>query len=277
MKKIIIVQVVVLTLCGISLTSCSEKKDMPVNPQPGEKRYVMAEMTESSDEAIIKHYFTYDKEGRLTQVRLQQSFSDEQQNTDDILKFIYDGNLITQMSTIQEKDFLFHLNADGLLEDYEYYNYPTDDNLHFLYTYDDAHRMMEVNEYGMIMRTLTWEGDEVVKIVESLNGEVTETITIEPSEVETPGFYPRDLTGSVKSFYTLMGFYGKMPKHLPATWSSTSKAEIGTIQVFSNYTYTVTNGLLVECVEEKETDIDLNFFVQKTNETIKYTYTWKEL
>ena len=278
MRKIqLLTHAAVVTLCSLLLTSCNVKQDNPVPPQPGEKRYVLAELTESSDDATIKYDYSYDKDGRLTKSRIQQFFPDEQQNKDDIVEFIYEGNMITQMSTIQKEEYLMHLNADGLLEDYEFYNVPTDGYVHYLYTYDDAHRLLDVNEYGTNSRTLTWDGDDVVKITDCVNGEVAQTITIEPSEVETPGFYPWDLTGNFKPFYTLMGLYGKAPKHLPATWTSMAKAEIGSVQYRHSYTYTVTDGLLVECIEEKESEYNLGIIVQKTNETIKYTYVWKLL
>ena len=106
-----------------------------MTPQPSEKRYVLAEMTESSDDRTIKYDFSYDKDGRLTQARFQQFYPDEQRNTDDIVEFIYDGNTITQESTIMNENFLLHLNADGLLEDYEFHNVPADIDIHYLYTY----------------------------------------------------------------------------------------------------------------------------------------------
>lgn len=255
MRKIqLLTHAAVVTLCSLSLTSCSEKQDNPVTPQPSEKRYVLAEMTESSDDRTIKYDFSYDKDGRLTQARLQQFYPDEQRNTDDTVEFIYDGNLITQKSTILNENFLLHLNADGLLEDYEFHNVPADSDIHYLYTYDDARRLLDVNQYGGLnTRTLTWEGDEVSTIMDYVNGKVAQTITIEPSEVETPGFYPWDLTGDFNPYYTLMGLYGKAPKHLPATWSAASSAEeLGSIQYYRTYTYTVTDGLLTECVEERD-------------------------
>ena len=54
MRKIeLLTYAAVLALCCISLNSCGDKNDNPVSPQPTEKRYVLAEMTESSDEANI--------------------------------------------------------------------------------------------------------------------------------------------------------------------------------------------------------------------------------
>ena len=54
MRKIeLLTYAAVLALCCISLSSCGDKNDNPVSPQPTEKRYVLAEMTESSDEANI--------------------------------------------------------------------------------------------------------------------------------------------------------------------------------------------------------------------------------
>lgn len=95
MRKIqLLTHAAVVTLCSLLLTSCSVKQDNPVNPQPGEKRYVLAELTESSDEKTIIYDFSYDKDGRLTQSRIQQFFPDEQQNKDDIVEFIYEGNMI---------------------------------------------------------------------------------------------------------------------------------------------------------------------------------------
>ena len=278
MRKIqLLTHAAVLALCCISIASCGEKYDNPVSPQPAEKRYVLAEMTESSDEGTIIYDFSYDKEGRLTKAIMQQFSSEGQKITEDISEFSYDGHLITEWSSIINNDYLYHLNDDGLLVDYEFYNYGVEKYLHNLFTYDDAHRLIEVKDVNSIPRTIVWEGDDVVKITKATTGGGMETITIEPSEVETTGFNLWDLTGSTSPYYNIIGLYGKMPKHLPAKYMLVSESIIGSAQVSQSYTYTIANGLPVGCVEEKESILDFGIVVQTQKETKRHTFVWKEI
>ena len=53
--------------------------------------------------------------------------------------------------------------------------------------------------------------------------------------------------------------------------------QMSTIQKEEYLMHLNADGLLVECIEEKESEYNLGIIVQKTNETIKYTYVWKLL
>mgnify|MGYP007012571731 CR=1 FL=1 len=53
--------------------------------------------------------------------------------------------------------------------------------------------------------------------------------------------------------------------------------QMSTIQKEEYLMHLNADGLLVEYIEEKESEYNLGIIVQKTNETIKYTYVWKLL
>jgi hypothetical protein len=270
----------VLMTCGLAsltMTSCNNS-DNPVTVLDNGKRYVLAEVTESYDDGTLKQFFySYDKEGRMTSEHRLQSFTDGQSSSDDVTNYSYDDGVITEQTVGAKKDTKLHLNADGLLVDWEYYNFSVDEYLHTTYEYDDAQRLTVVHEVGMDSEILTWDGDDLVKITDSKGGEVVYTVTIEPSAVASPGFFLLDMLGSIKQTYLTMGLYGKLPKHLPATMTLASNTALGSSLTKHSFTYTVTDGLLTECIDQEDVDIDFGIFQQKKSFAVKYVFVWKEL
>lgn len=277
-KKIFNVMNAALVACAMTLTTCVEFNDNPVNPDDNGKRFVLTEITWSySDGAFKQYFYSYDEEGRLTQERMIQEFTDGQQSSDDTTIYSYEDGLITEQRVGEEYPHMLHLNADGLLIDYEYYNYPASQYLHTTYEYDDARHLTTIHNGETSMMTLTWEGDDIVAITAYNDGQVTSTVDVEPSEVTTSGFYQFMRMGSIQQLYFMMGLFGSMPKHMPATIIQTAESVYGSMLTTESYSYTVADGLLTEFTCVTESDIKMGPISQKKTFSVTNELIWKEL
>jgi hypothetical protein len=72
-----------------------------------------SEIIETNDDGIISHssYF-YDSQNRLNRIHLVKENTNGMQNTDDIIEYSYDGNVITEKNTIVASNTMYHLNAE---------------------------------------------------------------------------------------------------------------------------------------------------------------------
>lgn len=264
---------VVLAASSLVFTSCSDNVDNPVNPQDGDKRYVLSEMTHSFDVGVFWHFFfSYDDAGRLI---LEESY---QTNTDFPIDrhvdYTYGNNVILEDNYSLERIHTLHLNAAGLLVDYEYYADGIDEPRHYIYQYDDSNRLVSVIAPGDKVFTLTWEDGEIVSIVD--NGGTT--ITIVPSSLlVTNGFCMLDNVSGIDLTRVLLGVHGTLPRHQPATVASFSQTESSTISVERNYSYTVTDGLLTNIAEQKTYKCHTPSIDIEQDDNIDYVLVWKEL
>lgn len=266
---------VVLVASALFFVSCSDDDDESTN----KKRKVLSEQIEIFEDGSTSNtYYTYDKEGRLIKEQIIQN-STKWGQTNSVHEYSYEGNKIVVKSLGEEMPNTIHLNANGLLEDYESFNYKDDMYYHDTYKYDDAKRLQIVNIGTNDEERVTWEGDDIVKVTEMYEGMPRSITTIVPSTTAyvPNGFYILNGLSSMKRAHCIMGLYGRMPKHLPATITIESNEETSSIRVIESFSYTVTDGLPTACIEQREMEMKVASITQKSSSTTRYTFVWKEI
>ena len=270
---------VALAASALVFAACSDNDDNPVTPQDNEKRYVLVEerVTYSDSGTEWQTYYSYDDQGRLIKELFQEQIPGEGEY-EEVTEFSYEGGLIKEKKSDKEETNILHLNAEGMLTDYEFYNYAANDFLHYTYEYDDDQQLKCTHNADGATQTATWEDGELVKLEIAKNGVTSTVITIEPSTVETPdGFYLMDMLSSIAQNFIILGVYGKQPKHLPGKLTMVSQASMGSSVITFDYSYTVAGGLLTGCDILRVAELNLPPVVQNVSYHVNYVFSWKEL
>ena len=240
--------------------------------QPKAKKLVLDKYTSDlSTDDLHTVYYPSDDKGSIVAI------IDKGTLYSSLKVYAYKDNLIQEESFDHFKT-LYTLNDKGLIIKAEPTNADGKKGLTKTFEYDSEGRLISsTTEEENTITTFTWndDGDMVKSESVSDNGATTVATTI-PSELSVDHEHFIDTFGSiVNSDLFMKGYYGKAPKHLPAHYEYSAKSGALTMMISEDYTYTITNGRLME-VEDKITT-EVQILSHKNEKTNKMKFFWKEI
>lgn len=256
----VIVKCFLALVAAITLFSC--KKDNSISD-----KYVLTQMTLSSEEREQLFTFQYDDQGRIT-----RATEDMKDVITMYLTYSYEQNTITRLMLLDlskpeewDTKTVFTLdNAGRVVKAVE-----EDTQKTRIYTYSPDGFLVKVTDGENVISEYHWKNNSLEQITYGEGG----TATISYSDKVSLGLYSPISNSDRDEYLGRLGYYGKNSRLLPAKVEQTLPGGINTYTVEYEYSSFDGNGRLTGY--KQATHITVGTFDKVTTNT--YKLTWSKL
>ena len=211
-----------LALCAIALVLVSCNQNPKDEPDSGKGRTDISSILTIGQTAYLDS-LEYDGSGRVVKAL---TFAVEDEELADLLgtvSYTYsDGSIERSVSGAKT---VYTIGKDKLITKFSIGDRSVD------LEYDSDGHLVKCGDI-----TYTWKDGDIAV--------TSEGYAYTYSNVENPGYWPEEFPGTDKWLYR-KGLFGKLPKHLPASWKMEDKANSVSHQFSCEYE--LDGGALVEC------------------------------